>query len=173
MREAYRLKGWAFNNADGIVQCEREGWTNKLKEQAEEGCTVFGFLLVNKVAGNFHFAPGKSFQQHNVHIHDLQPFGRKAFNMTHCVKRLSFGTDYPGLVNPLDEHVEVAQEGGSAMFQYFIKVVPTRYTKLNGQQVSLAMKWKRGRTEMEKGNQIMEKNRKEKKTSKGKKEKCG
>lgn len=27
---------------------------------------------MNKVAGNFHFAPGKSFQQHNVHIHDLQ-----------------------------------------------------------------------------------------------------
>ena len=26
VREAYRKKGWAFNNADGIVQCEREGW---------------------------------------------------------------------------------------------------------------------------------------------------
>ena len=59
-------------------QCEREGWTQMMKDQAEEGCSMFGFLLVNKVAGNFHFAPGKSFQQHNVHIHDLQPFGRKA-----------------------------------------------------------------------------------------------
>lgn len=49
VREAYRLKGWAFNNADGIVQCEREGWTDKLKEQANEGCAMYGYLLVNKV----------------------------------------------------------------------------------------------------------------------------
>ena len=31
--------------------------------QAGEGCHLFGKLLVNKVAGNFHIAPGKSFQQ--------------------------------------------------------------------------------------------------------------
>lgn len=136
VREAYRLKGWAFSNADGIVQCEREGWTNKMKEQADEGCSIFGFLLVNKVAGNFHFAPGKSFQQHNVHIHDLQTFGRKSFNMTHHIKRLSFGADYPGLINPLDDHMEVSNEDGSTMYQYFVKIVPTRYNKLNGAQVS-------------------------------------
>ena len=28
-----------------------------------EGCHMVGKLLVNKVAGNFHIAPGKSFQQ--------------------------------------------------------------------------------------------------------------
>ena len=33
------------------------------QEQAGEGCHLFGKLLVNKVAGNFHIAPGKSFQQ--------------------------------------------------------------------------------------------------------------
>lgn len=34
MREAYRIKGWAFDNAEGIVQCTREGWKDSLKEQA-------------------------------------------------------------------------------------------------------------------------------------------
>ena len=67
VREAYRKKGWAFSNPHGIAQCIREGWTDKLKEQVNEGCRAHGYLEVSKVAGNFHFAPGKSFQQHNVH----------------------------------------------------------------------------------------------------------
>jgi len=136
VREAYRKKGWAFNNADGIVQCEREGWSDNLKAQAEEGCSMHGFLLVNKVAGNFHFAPGKSFQQHNVHIHDLQPFGRSVFNMSHEIRHLSFGVDYPGLVNPLDDHNQVSPEDGSHMYQYYLKIVPTRYRKINGQSIN-------------------------------------
>ncbi len=67
MREAYRLKGWAFNNPIGIQQCIDEGWEDKLEKQTKEGCKVKGFIEVSKVAGNMHFAPGKSFQQHNVH----------------------------------------------------------------------------------------------------------
>ena len=37
---------------------------------------AYGHLLVNKVAGNFHFAPGKSFVAHHVHIHDLGSLGK-------------------------------------------------------------------------------------------------
>ena len=67
VREAYRIKGWAFNNPSTIEQCVKEGWTDKLKEQINEGCNVRGLIEVSKVAGNVHFAPGKSFQQHSVH----------------------------------------------------------------------------------------------------------
>eukprot|EP00047_Mylnosiga_fluctuans_P011784 m.22809 g.22809 ORF g.22809 m.22809 type:complete len:437 (-) comp3803_c0_seq1:132-1442(-) len=136
VREAYRRRGWAMNSADGVIQCEREGWTQKMKEQSEEGCIVYGYLLVNKVAGNFHFAPGKSFQQHNIHIHDMQHLGRSLFNMSHVIRRLSFGHEYPGLVNPLDGHAEISDKPASAMYQYFVKVVPTRYKKASGQTIS-------------------------------------
>lgn len=71
VRERYRVRGWAFGNLDGIEQCKREGYSTKLREQMGEGCNIYGFLEVNKVAGNFHFAPGKSFQQGNMHVHDL------------------------------------------------------------------------------------------------------
>ncbi|KAM9650081.1 endoplasmic reticulum-Golgi intermediate compartment protein 3-like isoform 1-T1 [Morphnus guianensis] len=67
VREAYRRRGWAFKNPDSIEQCKREGFSQKMQEQKNEGCQVYGFLEVNKVAGNFHFAPGKSFQQSHVH----------------------------------------------------------------------------------------------------------
>ncbi|XP_056403689.1 endoplasmic reticulum-Golgi intermediate compartment protein 3 isoform X1 [Hyla sarda] len=137
VREAYRRKGWAFKTPDSIEQCKREGFSQKMQDQKNEGCEVYGFLEVNKVAGNFHFAPGKSFQQSHVHvhaveIHDLQSFGLDNINMTHHIKHLSFGRDYPGLVNPLDE-TSVSAVQASMMFQYFVKIVPTIYVKVDGE----------------------------------------
>eukprot|EP00117_Sycon_ciliatum_P003897 scpid68113/ scgid8497/ Endoplasmic reticulum-Golgi intermediate compartment protein 3 len=133
VREAYRRKGWAFVDPQTIEQCKRDGWSDKLKAQHNEGCRVHGFLEVNKVAGNFHFAPGKSFQQHHVHVHDLQAFGGKKFNLSHSIDRLSFGTEFPGLVNPLDGHKVELEELDAIMFQYFVKVVPTSYHRLSGE----------------------------------------
>ncbi|KAI4902913.1 hypothetical protein NFI96_010944, partial [Prochilodus magdalenae] len=228
VREAYRRRGWAFKTPDTIEQCKREGFSQKMQEQKNEGCQVYGFLEVNKVAGNFHFAPGKSFQQSHVHavsgidpalqyrvsilpfsigyrscpsvsvsilplsigyrycpsvsvidpalqyqvsilpfsiryrscpsvsgidpalqyrvsilpfsivhaveIHDLQSFGLDNINMTHVIKHLSFGKDYPGIVNPLDG-TNVAAPQASMMYQYFVKIVPTIYVKGDGEVV--------------------------------------
>jgi len=129
VQEAYRKKGWAFHG--DVEQCKREGWTSKMQEQEGEGCQVYGYLLVNKVAGNFHFAPGKSFQQHHMHVHDIQVFGNKKFNLSHIVNRLSFGKEFPGIINPLDNATKT--DPGPGMHQYFIKVVPTVYESLNGE----------------------------------------
>lgn len=49
VREAYRRRGWAFKNPDTIEQCRREGFSQKMQEQKNEGCQVYGFLEVNKV----------------------------------------------------------------------------------------------------------------------------
>jgi len=131
---AYRTKGWAAR-PDEYEQCEREGYNQRMQEQAGEGCKVWGFLEVNKVAGNFHFAPGKSFQQHHMHVHDLQPFKQMKFNLSHTITRLSFGLEYPGLVNPLDNTIRQS-ELTHGMYQYFLKVVPTEYKNLQGELVS-------------------------------------
>ncbi|XP_074606148.1 endoplasmic reticulum-Golgi intermediate compartment protein 3-like isoform X1 [Acropora palmata] len=151
VREAYRKKGWALSEVDNIKQCTREGWKDKLETQRNEGCLVTGHLEVNKVAGNFHFAPGKSFQQHHVHVailrlnsggniiklnmHDLQPFGSTQFNLTHHIRHLSFGNEYPGITHPLDGTAVAAEETG-IMYQYFVKIVPTVYRRLNGEVVN-------------------------------------
>lgn len=135
VQEAYRKKGWAFGGADQIEQCVREGWTKKMAEQMGEACQIYGYLLVNKVAGNFHFAPGKSFQQHHMHVHDLQPFKGLKFNLSHTINRLSFGKDFPGIINPLDGVKKGfdSQEPQTGMYQYFIKIVPTIFQNLNGE----------------------------------------
>ncbi|KAF4346090.1 hypothetical protein G4B88_030867 [Cannabis sativa] len=115
----HRKKGWALSNPDMIDQCKRE-------DEEGEGCNVYGFLEVNKVAGNFHFAPGKSFQQSNIHVHDLLSFQKDILGI------------FPGVVNPLDG-VEWTHEfitpSPNGMYQYFIKVVPTVYTHVSGQVI--------------------------------------
>jgi hypothetical protein len=115
-------------------QCKREGFLQKIKEEEGEGCNVYGSLEVNKVAGNFHFAPGKSFQQSNMHVHDLLAFGKDSFNLSHIIKEISFGAHFPGVVNPLDR-VERIQETPHGIYQYFIKVVPTVYTDIRGRRI--------------------------------------
>nr|CAG8510755.1 4765_t:CDS:2 [Entrophospora candida] len=122
VREAYIQKGWSF-----------EGWKEKFAAQSHEGCNVAGDVRVNKVAGNFHLAPGKSFQQNHVHVHDLLPFlsDGTVHVFSHKIHHLSFGPKVDGVVNPLDGvGSEVYQ--GHYMFQYFVKVVSTQFYFLNG-----------------------------------------
>ncbi|XP_019461840.1 PREDICTED: endoplasmic reticulum-Golgi intermediate compartment protein 3-like isoform X2 [Lupinus angustifolius] len=134
VREAYRKKGWGLSNPDEIDQCKREGFLQRIKDEDGEGCNVYGFLEVNKVAGNFHFAPGKSFQHAGAHVHDLLPFQKDSFNLSHHINRLAFGEYFPGVINPLDR-VKWTQGTRSGMYQYFIKVVPTVYTDVNGHTI--------------------------------------
>ena len=67
-----------------------------MAQQEGEGCRVYGKLEVAKVAGNFHFAAGKSYQQGSVHIHDMSPFVDKVIDFSHTIGRLSFGAPFPG-----------------------------------------------------------------------------
>lgn len=80
-----------------------------------------------QVAGNVHFAPGKSFQQGNMHVHDLVPFPDKNFDLSHTITKLTFGKGYPGQQNPLDgifinQTTSAASQAATGMWQYFLKV---------------------------------------------------
>ena len=55
------------------------------------GCT----LTHCQVAGNFHIAPGRSYQQGSMHVHDLSPFAGKEFDFSHRIDKLTFGREYP------------------------------------------------------------------------------
>lgn len=98
VREAYVKMGWGMVNVDIIDQCIAEGWKDRVEKRSNEGCNVHGHLLVNKVRGNFHFAPGDAFQANNMHVHDLKEFTKGApdghkFDLTHIIHKLKFGPD--------------------------------------------------------------------------------
>eukprot|EP01095_Lingulamoeba_sp_RSL-Kostka_P002115 TRINITY_DN1300_c0_g2_i1.p1 TRINITY_DN1300_c0_g2~~TRINITY_DN1300_c0_g2_i1.p1 ORF type:complete len:393 (+),score=109.92 TRINITY_DN1300_c0_g2_i1:46-1224(+) len=136
VREAYRQKGWAFTSSNAVAQCVNEGFEKKMEFQKDEGCELYGYLNVQKVAGNFHIAPGVSYQSHHMHVHDTDSINFGTFNLTHSIKKLSFGYQFPGVVQPLDGVKKISDhELHSMMYQYYIKVVPTTYTSLSGETI--------------------------------------
>lgn len=63
-----------------------------------------------------------------MHVHDMQPLKAESFDLSHQINHLSFGHQYPGLVNPLDDTQKTQPSSTyAAMFQYFVKIVPTIY----------------------------------------------
>jgi hypothetical protein len=54
---------------------------------------------VNKVAGNFHVAPGRAFSSPQGHlVHEFKPFQMSTYNTSHEIHALSFGPHYPSQV---------------------------------------------------------------------------
>ncbi|RKF71309.1 Uncharacterized protein C24B11.08c [Golovinomyces cichoracearum] len=149
VREAYASNSWAFGRGESVEQCEWEHYAEKLDEQRNEGCRIEGAIRVNKVVGNFHIAPGRSFSRENLHVHDLDNYfdtpvpGGHVFS--HVIHSLRFGPQLPELalkksgsqnvpwtnhhMNPLDNTEQVTNDP-AYNFMYFIKVVSTSYLPL-------------------------------------------
>ncbi|KAI0373709.1 Sec1-domain-containing protein [Pilatotrama ljubarskyi] len=155
VRQAYVNRGWSFNRPEAIEQCVQEGWSEKLKEQATEGCNISGRLRVNKVVGNIHLSPGRSFRTSSHNLYELVPYLRTDGNrhdFTHTIHHLAFEGDdeYDNVkaklgkdlkqrlgidANPLDGTTgrTIKQQ---YMFQYFLKVVSTQFQTLNGKTIN-------------------------------------
>ncbi|KAF8532104.1 endoplasmic reticulum-derived transport vesicle ERV46 [Gautieria morchelliformis] len=156
VRQAYVNRGWSFGNPDSIDQCVSEGWSDKIKDQAAEGCNISGRIRVNKVVGNIHLSPGRSFQTHTLQVHDLVPYLRETngqhHDFGHTIQSFGFESDDEwdlrkkdigtGMKKRLgidvDPLVGVAARTTKTqyMFQYFLKVVSTQFRSLDGQIVN-------------------------------------
>jgi hypothetical protein len=147
VREAYATVSWSFGRGEGVEQCTREHYAEHLDAQRQEGCRIEGGIRVNKVVGNFHFAPGKSFSNGNMHVHDLENYFKDegGHSFTHKIHQLRFGPPVPesaikamggvgGMwtshhVNPLDDTEQHTDEK-AFNYMYFVKVVSTAYLPL-------------------------------------------
>lgn len=149
-----------------MEQCEREHYSERLDAQRKEGCRIEGGIRVNKVVGNFHIAPGRSFSNGMMHVHDLNNYfdtpveGGHVF--THTIHSLRFGPELPDEVvakigkskslpwtdhhtNPLD-NTEQATNDPAYNFMYFVKVVSTSYLPLG---------WEKSFNKMRSGNHFV------------------
>ncbi|CAI6332487.1 unnamed protein product [Periconia digitata] len=157
VRDAYASISWSFGRGEGVEQCEREHYAEHLDEQRKEGCRLEGNIKVNKVIGNFHIAPGKSFSNGALHVHDLDNYFKdETHTFTHKVNHLRFGPQLseaviadmnskhantgPGgwtnhHINPLDNTEQHTGEQ-AFNFMYFIKVVSTAYLPLGWESAS-------------------------------------
>jgi len=135
IRAAYAERRWGFPDPTTFEQCRRDARRRSAKLQEGEGCNIYGTMEVARVTGTFSIAPVSrlptSRLQRNV---ELSADQASAFNVTHQIKRLSFGTDFPGQHNPLDD-IWTHSPGGAAVSRYFLKVVPTTYEFIGGSSV--------------------------------------
>lgn len=151
VREAYAQASWAFGDGATMEQCQREHYTERLAEQRHEGCRIEGGLRVNKVIGNFHIAPGRSFSNGNMHVHDLAQWWSTpvpgGHSFSHMIHSLRFGPQLPDdlvrklggngkntlwtnhHLNPLD-NTKQETDDPNYNFMYFVKIVPTSYLPL-------------------------------------------
>mmetsp|Transcript_7812 Transcript_7812/g.14539 ORF Transcript_7812/g.14539 Transcript_7812/m.14539 type:complete len:411 (-) Transcript_7812:112-1344(-) len=135
LRTAYISKGWAMEALKTTVQCQQEHVSERVGLVNHEGCRLTGYLNVTRVAGNFHLSPGRTRDIQSVHVYDLGAFSDGKFNISHSIHTLSFGEAFPGSQNPLDGINKIFDQTSKVkigMFQYFIKVVPTKYKRLDG-----------------------------------------
>ncbi|KAK1234073.1 vacuolar protein sorting-associated protein 45 [Marasmius sp. AFHP31] len=157
VRMSYVNRGWSFSDPDAIEQCKNEGWAETLRDQANEGCNTAGPIRVNKVIGNIHFSPGRSFL--TATGRNLVPYVRDDGNrhdFSHTIHKFSFeGDDEYDLSkaiagremrerlaqaegeieNPLDNATGQTSKA-AYMFQYFLKVVSTQFRTIDGQIVN-------------------------------------
>ena len=93
-------------------------------------------MQVARVSGSFTIAPISRLPSARLQrlAFGVTPGQASAFNVTHQIKRLSFGNDFPGQHNPLDD-VWTHSPGGAAIARYFLKVVPTTYEFVGGKSV--------------------------------------
>lgn len=155
VREAYTRRGWSFGNPGTIDQCVEEHWADHIQEQSSEGCNIAGLVRVNKVIGNIHLSPGRSFQAAQTRIYDLVPYLKNDGNrhdFSHTIHYMYFAADDEAdeskaqvskemrermgiYQNPLDDHMARTSKA-QYMFHYFLKVVSTQFRTLDGQVVN-------------------------------------
>jgi hypothetical protein len=132
---AYDRIGWKFK-PQGIAQCMKDNFKMTLKEQfaVDGGCQLFGQVQLNKASGHFHFAPHKKLHESGnnglFNLMELISFTFEQFNITHTINSLSFGDHFPGISSPLDGQKRKVEDT-HGMYQYYIKVVPTKYKSNN------------------------------------------
>lgn len=130
VKEAFIHNDISLEEADKKEQCQRESLAEENEAKEGEGCRFKGKMQVNRVAGNFHVALGRTFHREGRLVHQFRPGQELSFNASHIIHSLSFGEPYPGAVYPLDSTTKIAEKAGG-VFQYFIKVVPTIYSDIS------------------------------------------
>ena len=142
LKAAYMKKGWRLK-LNTAPQCQREAFRETMIDQYAEdgGCQLYGQLDLSQSSGHFHIAPHKGIHKDSFNLAagffnllELISFTFDQFNITHTINSLTFGDQFPGISSPLDGQTR-RLEDTHGMYQYYVKIVPTRYRYSNGREV--------------------------------------
>ncbi|GMF30246.1 unnamed protein product [Phytophthora lilii] len=108
VKEAFIHSDLSLEEAEQKEQCVREIIEAEKLAQDGEGCRFTGKMFVNRVAGNFHVALGRTFHRQGRLVHQFRPGQEHTYNSSHIIHSLSFGEPMPGAVGPLDGVSKIA-----------------------------------------------------------------
>lgn len=87
LKEAFIASDLSLEDADQKEQCVRESQLEEKLAQEGEGCRFTGKMMVNRVAGNFHVALGRTFHRQGRLVHQFRPGQELTFNASHVIHR--------------------------------------------------------------------------------------
>lgn len=85
-----------------------------------DACRIYGSLILNKVAGNFHITAGKSLNLPRGHVHINAFMSERDYNFSHRINKFSFGDPSPGIVHPLEGDELISTHGKLIIVSYFL-----------------------------------------------------
>ena len=119
--------GFGIDVMDASGELQLEVSANIQKKRLAPGCYLTAKLALNKVKGEFHIGFGRNTESHGeAHTHRFSMHELLTFNCSHTIQSFSVGSDFPGLVNPLDGMTKIVPKG-LGRYQYFLNIVPTVY----------------------------------------------
>ncbi|KRZ13046.1 Endoplasmic reticulum-Golgi intermediate compartment protein 2 [Trichinella zimbabwensis] len=99
-----------------------------------DACRIHGYFLMNKLRGKLRITFKETIRLEAVSNFII--FARRqneGFNFSHRIEKFGFGPRIAGIINPLDGFQKESFDKRD-MFYYYIQVVPTKITDLNGME---------------------------------------
>ncbi|KAA8498417.1 Endoplasmic reticulum-Golgi intermediate compartment protein 3 [Porphyridium purpureum] len=136
VRRAFQKRGWVLDSTNSIEQCVREGVVSVDGADDDSaagvaGCNIRGYVEIDKIAGNLHILPGRTYEAEGQLLYDANNIEFSKMNLSHTIHHFTIGDSFPGRTNPLDGASKTMQEDGyPGQHEYFLKVVPTAYKSI-------------------------------------------
>ena len=84
VRSAYRRRGWGFTDPQQIAQCAKEGFVEKLREQAGRGGATSGGVLKRQQGARLLLAGTLAASHANCQGHGGYAVKMKSNSQIHC-----------------------------------------------------------------------------------------
>ncbi|KRY32879.1 Endoplasmic reticulum-Golgi intermediate compartment protein 2 [Trichinella spiralis] len=113
---------------------DRQNNASSTETAIVDACRIHGYFLMNKLRGKLRIKFKETVRLEAVSNFII--FARRqneGFNFSHRIEKFGFGPRIAGIINPLDGFQKESFDRRD-MFYYYIQVVPTKITDLNGME---------------------------------------
>lgn len=132
--QAYQKNKVTFSNGTRFPQCGSHNNSLLYVNKNRGGCNIHGSLDTNRVEGLLSIGLAAPFRINATGYDKTVKFLEDNVDLSHTIKRLSYGQELSMIHNPLDGHS--LNQTMPCIFNYFTRIVPTTYQSVWGSLLS-------------------------------------